>query len=75
VRRITRRAVSSRIPHPLAPYYLVQTGDTATSHPVRREMPVLDEGPHRGYAVQWFAFAAIALAGAVAVVWRERRLP
>jgi surfeit locus 1 family protein len=75
VRRITRRDVSSRISSPLAPYYLVQTGDTASSHPVRREMPVLDEGPHRGYAIQWFSFAAIALAGAIAVVWRERRLP
>ena len=75
VRRITRRDVSSRISRPLAPYYLVQTGDTATSHPVRREMPALDEGPHRGYAIQWFAFATIALAGAIAVVVRERRLP
>jgi surfeit locus 1 family protein len=75
VRRITRRAVASRISRPVAPYYLVQTSDTASSHPVRREMPVLDEGPHRGYAIQWFAFALIAIGGAVAVVWRERRTP
>jgi len=75
VRRISRREVSSRIPYPLAPYYLVQTGDTASSHPVRREMPVLDEGPHRGYAIQWFFFAATALVGAIFVVWRERRTP
>jgi len=75
VRRIGRREVSSRISYPLAPYYLVQTGDTATSHPVRREMPVLDEGPHRSYAIQWFFFAATALVGAVAVWWRERRMP
>jgi surfeit locus 1 family protein len=74
VRRISRRAASSRIPHPLAPYYLVQTGDTASSHPVRREMPALDEGPHRSYAIQWFSFAAIALAGAIAVIWKERRM-
>jgi surfeit locus 1 family protein len=74
VRRISRREVSSRISYPLAPYYLVQTGDTATSHPVRREMPVLDEGPHRSYAIQWFFFAATALVGAVAVWWRERRM-
>ena len=73
VRRITRRNVSSRISQPLAPYYLVQTGDTASSHPVRRVMPALDEGPHRGYAIQWFAFAVIALAGAVTVAVRERR--
>jgi len=75
LRRISRREVSSRISYPLAPYYLVQTGDTATSHPVRREMPVLDEGPHRSYAIQWFFFAATALVGAVAVWWRERRMP
>ena len=75
LRRITRLGASSGISQPLAPYYLVQTGDTASSHPVRREMPALDDGPHRGYAIQWFAFAAIALAGATAVVVKERRLP
>jgi len=75
VRRLSWRAVSSRIPYPLAPYYLVQTGDTASAHPVRREMPALDDGPHRSYAIQWFFFAAIALVGAVTVIWRERRMP
>ena len=74
VRRISRRAVSSRISRPLAPYYLVQTSDTASSHPVRREMPALDEGPHRGYAIQWFSFAVIAVGGAVAITVRERRM-
>jgi cytochrome oxidase assembly protein ShyY1 len=33
---------------------------------------MLDDGPHRSYAVQWFCFAAIALGGAVAVIRRER---
>ena len=75
VRRVSRREVASRIPYPLAPYYLVQTGDTASSHPVRREMPALDDGPHRSYAIQWFFFAGIALVGALAVIWRERRMP
>jgi len=75
VRRVSWREVSSRIPYPLAAYYLVQTGDTASSHPVRREMPVLDEGPHLSYAIQWFFFAATALVGAMAVIWRERRMP
>lgn len=74
VRRISRRETASRIRYPLAPYYLVQTGDTASSHPVRREMPVLDEGPHLSYAIQWFAFAAMAIAGAGAVIWRDRRM-
>jgi surfeit locus 1 family protein len=75
VRRLTRREAASRIPFPLAPFYLVATGDTARAHPVRRAMPALDSGPHRGYAIQWFSFAAIAIVGALAVIRRERRAP
>jgi surfeit locus 1 family protein len=75
VRRLSRREATARIPAPLAPYYLVATGDTASSHPVRREMPALDEGSHRGYAIQWFAFAAIAIVGALVVIRKERRAP
>jgi surfeit locus 1 family protein len=74
VRRVSRQEVASKVPYPVAPYYLVATGGpTSSTHPVRREIPALDDGPHRSYAVQWFCFAAIALAGAGAVVWRERR--
>ena len=31
--------------------------------PVRLALPVLDDGPHLNYAVQWFTFATIALVG------------
>ena len=73
VRRVSRGELSGRLPYPLAAYYLVQTGDTADArHPARREIPALDDGPHRGYAIQWFSFAAIALVGALFVVLRER---
>jgi surfeit locus 1 family protein len=30
----------------------------------------ISEGPHLGYAVQWFAFAIIAIIGAIWLVWR-----
>ena len=74
VRHVSRSEVTSRVPYPLAPYYLVATGDSADgAHPARRELPALDEGPHRSYALQWFSFAAIALAGAGLVIARERR--
>jgi surfeit locus 1 family protein len=74
VRRLTRSELAPRIRYPLAPYYLVATGDSADGpHPARRELPALDEGPHRSYAMQWFAFMAIALAGAGLVIARERR--
>lgn len=74
VRRVSLAEVAGRLPYPLAPWYLVQTGDTADAwHPARRAIPALDDGPHRGYAVQWFSFAAIAIVGAVFVVLRERQ--
>jgi surfeit locus 1 family protein len=73
VRRLSRAEIASRIPYPVAPWYLVQTGDSADGrHPARRTIPVLDDGPHRGYAVQWFSFALIAMVGALFVVLRER---
>jgi len=74
VRRLSRNELAPRISSPLAPYYLVATGDSADgAHPARRELPALDEGPHRSYAMQWFSFMAIALAGAGLVIARERR--
>jgi surfeit locus 1 family protein len=75
VRHASRREITARLPYPVAPYLVVLVGDdTSTAgggHPARRELPVLDDGPHRSYAVQWFCFAAIALGGAAAVIRRE----
>jgi surfeit locus 1 family protein len=72
IRRVSAGELAAKIPYPLAPYYLVETGDTVGAHPARRSLPPLDEGSHRSYAFQWFCFAAIALGGAAAVVSRER---
>ena len=72
VRHVSRREVAAKIPYPVAAFYLVAVGDTADlRHPARLDMPELDEGSHRSYAFQWFAFAAIALVGAGIVVHRE----
>lgn len=73
IRRASRSEIAAKIPYPVAPYYLIAMGDTISGeHPVRREALALDEGPHRSYAIQWFCFAAIAIGGAAAVVFRER---
>jgi surfeit locus 1 family protein len=73
IRRVSRANIAAKIPYPVAPFYLVAVGDTADlRHPARRELPVLDDGPHRGYAAQWFSFALISLVGAGVVVSRER---
>jgi len=73
IRRVSQREIAARLPYPVAPWYLVQTSDSADGpHPARRSIPVLDDGPHRGYAVQWFSFAVIAMAGALFVLLRDR---
>jgi surfeit locus 1 family protein len=64
------------LPYPVSPLYLVAT-DADTTKPVvervvRLPPPALDEGPHLSYAIQWFAFAAIALIGGTAVAVRGR---
>jgi surfeit locus 1 family protein len=74
VRHVSRAELKDKIPYPVAPFYLIAFGDTTDmSHPARRDLPVLDDGPHRGYAMQWFSFALIAIAGAGIVVYRDRQ--
>ncbi len=58
-------ALGTRIPYPLYPFVIVLDGDNAPHGriPPRIPPPPLDEGPHRSYAIQWFSFAIIAIAG------------
>lgn len=44
----------------------------APHFPERLEAPPLDPGPHFGYAIQWFSFGAIAIAGWFLVVLKSR---
>ena len=74
-RWLDRSDISGVIPYPLAPFYVVAIADGPPREniPVRLPLPELDEGPHRSYAIQWFAFAAIALAGGALLVWQEHK--
>lgn len=68
IRSLNRTAVEARLGRPVAPVQLVMTSDSAAradSVPRRLPLPVLDMGPHRSYAAQWFAFAIIAVVGGV----------
>jgi surfeit locus 1 family protein len=57
------------MPYPIADVYIVQSPDPALPQSPRRiEPPALDDGPHLSYAIQWFAFAVIAIVGAAALV-------
>jgi surfeit locus 1 family protein len=76
VRRLDADSIGRRLPYPVPPFYLVQTApprSVADSATVRVTAPVLDEGPHLGYAIQWFAFAVIGLIGAAFTVRADRR--
>ena len=78
VRRLDRDSIAARVPYALAPVNLVQqlvSGEFNTVNrgtPVRIEPPPLDEGPHRAYAVQWFAFALVGIAGTILVLRRDQ---
>jgi surfeit locus 1 family protein len=70
LRKLDRRAAERLVGAPVAPYILMQTSDSAVradSVPPRVEAPILDEGPHRSYAFQWFGFAIVAIVGGVAL--------
>jgi surfeit locus 1 family protein len=84
-RRLSHQAVSARFPYPIAPVYVVATYSAndrrglaaAGRAPTRTPIPTPDDGPHLGYALQWFAFAAIAVVGtgiAIATGRRDRRM-
>lgn len=78
IRRLEYDSLAKRFPYPIAPFVLVATSSgpaTASrdSTPARLPPPLMDEGPHLGYAIQWFAFAVIGLVGAGVVVRADRR--
>ncbi|HZI30225.1 MAG TPA: SURF1 family protein [Gemmatimonadaceae bacterium] len=79
VRRLDRDSISARLPYPLAAVVLIQQKDsgefTAVDRgtPVRVQPPRLDEGSHRSYAIQWFGFAVVGIAGSLVVLQRDRK--
>jgi surfeit locus 1 family protein len=77
-RQLDLATVASMLPYPVWRLYLVATEQDTTKpagqRVARLPPPALDEGPHLSYALQWFAFAAIALIGGAAVAVRGRTL-
>lgn len=74
--RLPLDSLRAASPGTLLPLYVQQLSGSAPpdSLPERVPLPPLDEGPHLGYAMQWFSFAAIALAGLgvmLARAWRR----
>ena len=75
--RIDEAALRAQFPYPLMDVMLQETaGPDAPRYPTRLPPPPLDEGPHLGYALQWFSFALIGVVGAaMTLIDRVPRTP
>jgi len=63
--RVDIERIQDQVPYPLLPVYVEQSPPAESTEPATPPLPedninvVLDEGPHLGYAFQWFSFALI----------------
>lgn len=64
--------LEERLPYDLYPGFVqLVAPDDPGNYPVPLDEPGLDDGPHLTYAMQWFAFAIIALVGWALLVRRS----
>ena len=79
VERTSPRVLAGLYPYRLRRYVLRRNvvAPTGSRRNAFRSVPVpaLDDGPHLGYAIQWFAFAIIAVVGSMFLYRREKREP
>ncbi|HEX6645338.1 MAG TPA: SURF1 family protein [Gemmatimonadales bacterium] len=69
---LDRSAIEAMLPYAVSDVVIVQSPDSALpASPRPLEAPALDDGPHLSYAIQWFAFATIAIVGGVALFGRR----
>ena len=57
--------IANQIPYPILPVYIQPQPDANDTEPPIPFQPEVDltEGPHMGYALQWFSFATILFVG------------
>jgi surfeit locus 1 family protein len=71
--RIDEAELRAQFPYALADVLLQELdGAGGPRYPTQLAPPPLDEGPHLGYALQWFAFAVIGVIGWFALVLHRR---
>lgn len=73
-RRVDLAVARTRSPGPVLPLVLQQLPSPADADapPLPEPLPALSNGNHLSYAVQWFSFAAIAVAGFLILLLRGR---
>lgn len=67
--------IGNQVSYPLLPVYVQQAPDPAWTELPYRSQPELDltEGPHLGYAIQWFLFAVVLGIGYPGYLWQQSR--
>jgi surfeit locus 1 family protein len=72
--RVAGERIEEQVPYPLEPVYLSALEGAEGELPVPASGPTFDdEGPHLGYAIQWFSFAAIGVVGYIFLMRRAVR--
>ena len=75
MRLINSDAIATALPYPIKSGYIglltVQPEQSGGFQPI--QLPELSEGPHFWYAVQWFMFTAIGVAGIVVFIRADLR--
>lgn len=71
--RLDLRQLRDSLPYPVQSMYIRLSPDsTRRRFPQPLDLPALDDGPHLSYAIQWFAFAILAL-GFGGVILKQQR--
>src|SRR5690606_5098314 len=68
--------LQEQVPYPLVPAYVTATAlEPQQTGPLPRPLPAADltNGPHLGYAIQWFAFALVGVVGYAILLRKVRR--
>jgi len=70
---VTVERIQEQVSQPLVPIYIQQSPDPSWNSLPHRSQPELEitEGPHMGYAIQWFTFAAILGMGYPVFILRQ----
>lgn len=72
--RVDIDRIQQQVPYPLDPVYLSLLDGEAGPLPIPADPPSFEEeGPHLGYAIQWFSFALIGLVGYFFLIRRSSR--
>jgi len=75
VRVLNVERIQAQTPYTLLPVVLELTAPTQPGMPIPNPDLDLSDGPHLGYAIQWFLFAVIALAGGLLYLKRAISAP